>query len=183
MILLEETFISAAGGFGGEPLNYRQVIRSDKAAVYERSRDGIIKDFEAIKIRITPKGTIQKFPNNVTKVTVDDEENYATTSLWGKIGFSFKNKTAAINKFNELNSIQAVKDDADDEIETIHSNTTFIFPAGNFSTREFSDVNKILYPSASIFIKEQVESGVVKFMGTERRNLKGKPTNLYSKVS
>jgi hypothetical protein len=178
MIILEETFTSAAGGFAGEPLNYKQVIRSDKAAVYERSRDSIIKDFETIKIRITPKGTVQKFPNGVTKVTEDDEEQYATTSLWGKFGFSFKNKQAAINKFNELNTAQSVKDDGENE----PTNTTFIFPRGSFSTREFADVNNILYPSASIYIKECIQNHSVKSMGSERRNIKGKPTNLFTKI-
>lgn len=188
MIILEETFTSAAGGFAGEPLNYKQVIRSDKAAVYERSRDGIIKDFETIKIRITPSGTVQKFPNGVTKITEDDTENYATTSLWGKIGWSFKNKQAAINKFNELNSVQAVKDDSEDEPMAVNvaskiNNTTFIFPAtANFSTKDFAETNKCEYITASVYIKQSVNNGSIKSAGTERRNSRGKLTNLYSKV-
>ena len=185
MIILEETFTSAAGGFAGEPLNYRQLIRSDKAAVYERSRDSIIKDFETIKIRITPKGTVQKFPNGVTKVTEDDEEQYATTSLWGKFGFSFKNKQAAINKFNELNTAQAVKDDEEtNESETpTHSNTTFIFPSTEkFSTKDFATTNNCEYITASVFIKQSVNDGSIKSAGSERRQAKGKLTNLYQKV-
>jgi len=184
MIKLEETFTSAAGGFGNEPLTYTQIIRSDKAAVYERSRDGIIKDYEAIKIRIVPAGTIQKFPNGVTKTTAEDEEIYATTSLWGKIGFSFLNKTAAINKFNELNATQAVKDDEETiEVETpTHSNTTFIFPIGKFSTKELAEANSCEYITASMFIKQAVNGGSIKSAGSERRQAKGKMTNLFEKV-
>ena len=188
MIILEETFTSAAGGFAGEPLNYRQLIRSDKAAIYERSRDGIIKDYETIKIRITPKGTVQKFPNGVTKITEDDEEMYATTSLWGKIGFSFKNKQAAINKFNELNSIQAVKDDSEIEPMAVNvaskiNNTTFIFPATEkFSTSDLANANKCEYITASLYIRQSVNDGSIKSAGTERRAARGKLTNLYTKV-
>ena len=185
MIILEETFTSAAGGFAGEPLNYKQVIRSDKAAVYERSRDSIIKDFETIKIRITPKGTVQKFPNGVTKVTEDDEEQYATTSLWGKFGFSFKNKQAAINKFNELNTAQAVKDDEEtNESETpTHSTTTFIFPSQvKFSTKELAETNNCEYITASLWIKDAVKTGTIKSAGSERRASRGKETNLFQNI-
>ena len=183
MIKLEETFTSAAGGFAGEPLNYKQLIRSDKAAVYERSRDGIVKDLEVIKIRIVPAGTVQKFPNGVTKTTTEDEEIYATTSLWGKIGFSFKNKQAAINKFNELNTAQAVKDeDETNEVETpTHTNTTFIFPA-TFSIKDFAEKNNCEYITASLFVKEQIGNGSVKQIGEERRAAKGPMTKIYSKV-
>ena len=186
MIILEKTFTSAAGGFAGDPLNYKQLIRSDKAAVYERSRHGIVKDYETVKIRIVHSGTVQKFPNGVTKITEEDEEIYATTSLWGKIGWSFHGlggKQAAINKFNELNTTQAVKDEEEsNEIEVTNSNTTFMFPVGKFSTREFADSNHIEYITASLFIKEQVTAGSVKSVGSERRNVKGKATNLFEKV-
>lgn len=187
MIILEETFTSAAGGFAGEPLNYKQVIRSDKAAVYKRSRDGIIKDFETIKIRITPKGTVQKFPNDVTKITEDDEEMYATTSLWGKIGFSFKNKQAAINKFNELNSIQEVKDDSENEPVAVNvaskiNTTTFVFPDKPFSTTDFSTANNCEYITSSLYIRQAVREGIVKSAGQERRASRGKLTNLFTKV-
>jgi hypothetical protein len=189
MIILENTFTSAAGGFAGEPLNYTQIIRSDKAAVYERSRDGIVKDYETIKIRIVPSGTVQKFPNGVTKITEDDTENYATTSLWGKIGWSFKNKQAAINKFNELNTAQAGKDDVNEDepvavnVASKINNTTFIFPAtANFSTKDFAETNKCEYITASLFLKSAVNDGSVKTAGQERRNSRGKLTNLFTKV-
>ena len=189
MIELEKTFTSGVGGFSGaDVLTYTQVCRSDKAAVYERSRNGIIKDYEAIKIRIVPSGTVQKFPNGVTKTTTEDEEQYATTSLWGKIGFSFHGvtgKQAAINKFNELNATQAVKDEVENnEVETpTHSNTTFIFPSQTkFSTKELAETNNCEYITASLWIKDAVKTGVIKSAGSERRNVKGKATNLFTKV-
>ena len=189
MIKLEQTFTSGNGGFSGaDVLTYTQVCRSDKAAVYERSRNGIIKDWEAIKIRIVPSGTIQKFPNGVTKTTTEDEEQYATTSLWGKIGFSFhgvSGKQAAINKFNKLNAMQAVKDEEEtNEGETpTHSTTTFIFPSQTkFSTKELAETNNCEYITASLWIKESVKSGVIKSAGQERRQAKGKLTNLFEKV-
>jgi hypothetical protein len=186
MIKLEQTFTSAAGGFGADTLKYIQVIRSDKAAVYERSRDGIVKDWEAIKIKVIPANTVQKFPNGVTKTTTEDEEMYATASGWGKSGFSFhgaNGKQAAINKFNELNTAQAVKDDEPVAVNvpSKFNNTTFVFPA-TFSIKDFAETNKCEYITASLFVKEQIAAGSVKQVGEERRAAKGPMSKIYSKV-
>jgi len=181
MITLQERFTSGVGGFV-PPLNYIQLTRNDKVAVYQRSHsDGTIKDFETFLIKILPKGT-QVFQTT----TEDDEEKYAATSSFGRIAWSFhgtNGKQAAINKFNELNTAQAVKDDEEtNESEVTNSNTTFIFPVGKFSTKDFAETNHCEYITASLFIKSAVNDGTIKSAGSERRNVKGKATNLFEKV-
>lgn len=183
MIKLEETFTSGVGGFTGQDvLTYRQLIRSEKAAIYERSRDGVIKDYEVITIKINPKG-FQVFNG---KPLEDDTEMYPSTGQFGFKAWSFhgsNGKQAAINKFNELNTDQAVKNEENEMEEVVNSNTTFIFPSSaTFSTRELADTNKTEYITASLWIKDAVKSGIIKSAGSERRNVKGKATNLFSKV-
>lgn len=184
MTKLETNFTSGVGGFGADVLTYKQLMRSDLAAVYERSRDGMIKDYEVTKIKIQPKG----FQVMNGKPLEDDTEMYASTGQWGKSGWSFKNLGAAKAKF-ELLSNPAVKEVETSDDVVIESpsvkflNTTFIFPSTEkFSTKDFAETNHIEYITASLYIKDAVNNGTVKSAGSERRASRGKETNLFSKV-
>ena len=182
MIKLETNFTSGVGGFGADVLTYKQLMRSDLAAVYERSRDGQIKDYEVTKIKIQPKG----FQVMNGKPLEDDTEMYASTGQWGKSGWSFKNLGAAKAKF-ELLSNPAVKevetsDDAVIEAPTEKFlNTTFIFPE-KFSVKDLAETNHVEYITASLFVKEGLGNGSVKQVGEERRAAKGPMSKIYSKV-
>jgi hypothetical protein len=102
MITLEIEFVSGEGGFAQDPLTYKQIARNDRFAIYERSRDGKVKDFELIKIQVEKKGKQYKFPNGTVKTLEDDKEKYASSSQWGNYGWSFYNKTAAVNRMEEM---------------------------------------------------------------------------------
>jgi len=193
MIKLEETFTSGVGGFGADVLTYIQVIRSDKSAIYERSRDGLVKDFEVIKIKVTPKG-FQIFNG---KPAEDDTEMYASTGSWGKSGWSFKNKGAAVAKFNDLNKDQSVNEDETDvneiEVDEIVPVKTgkrgrqpkerfeLTIPVGKFTTKELSELNKVEYQDAVFFINEVLDKKI-RFIGEERRNSRGKMSKIYSRI-
>jgi len=97
MKTLETQFVSGEGGFSSNPLTYIQVQRNGKFAVYERCCDGKVKDYETIVIRTLKAGT-KIFKQTLT----EDEERYPGTSQWGHYAWSFGNKSAAINKLNQL---------------------------------------------------------------------------------
>lgn len=114
MIKLKEKFESGDGGFSAAPLFYTQIVRNDKFAVYERSRDGKVKDYETIKVKILKAGT-----RIFQQVLTEDEERYPGTSEFGRSAWSFSGdvksaKVAAVNKFNklteDLNPKQVVED-------------------------------------------------------------------------
>ena len=177
MITLETEFTSGSGGFI-PPLKYKQLQRNGIYAMYQRfNPDGVVKDIEVIVINTVPKGTIQKFPGGVVKVTEDDAEHYATTSFWGKKGWSFHGINAiqgATAKLNEL---------VNEPNKTPTIGGALTIPVVEFTTKELSELNKIDYASAVIFIKEQLGSGAIKFVREERRNVKGKASKVFSKTS
>ena len=200
MKTLETTFVSSAGGFQNEPLTYNQIARNEKFAVYQRSRDNIVKDYEVFEIRIIPKGKVNKFPGGIVTVQEDDTEQYATTSFWGKIAWSFGNKTAAMDKFNalvtgaiplvETNDAGEVTDDAETSPisqpgrrgRAPKERKELVIPEGKFSVNDLATQNDVEYVDASFVIKAGLENNTIKFVCEERRNAKGKPTRLYSKI-
>jgi hypothetical protein len=172
MIKLPTEFVSGDGGFTTDPLTYKLVTRNDMAAVYERSRDGHVKDYEAFLIKVDPKGKIQKFPGGTIKVVEDDTEKYPTNSQFGRIAWSFGNKEAAIRRFEKISIIPP--DDEDDEpVQKI------VVPVGEFTVTELATQNKVEYVTAAMFVKASVADGSVKFVREERRNLRGKMSKIY----
>lgn len=197
MISLPQEFVSSAGGFGADPLTYRQIKRSNKLAVYERSRKGKIKDFEVVVITIEPKGKVQKFPNGTTKTIEDDTERYPGSSAWGRLGWSYHGqpsdgaRLAALKKFDELLAKQDAIDtqpsndgDGDDSpSNSVKPSVELKLPDGEFSAKELAEFNNVEYVTAFLFIKSGLETGIVKFSRAERRASRGRATNLYTKTS
>lgn len=101
MIELEKEFVSGAGGFSANPLTYTQIKRTEKAAVYMRSQNGLPYDYETFLIKIKSKGEYP-LPNGKVQVLTDDTEQYPTSSLWGRIAWSYTNIGLAMVKFHEL---------------------------------------------------------------------------------
>ena len=200
MIQLATSFVSGEGGFSQNPLTYTQLKRSDKAAVYSRSRDGKVCDYEVFLIKIDPKGKTFKFPNGVIKTLEDDTEKYPSSSQFGRIAWSYTSLGMANHRFHELTHGK-VKEEPDSEeesssdpvAETPHKEITkenkpysggdLLIPVGEFSTQELADKNNVAYVNAYLFVKDQERKGKVKFSRKERRNAKGKPTTLFQLVN
>jgi hypothetical protein len=178
MITLPTEFTSGEGGYSQAPgpLKYICIARNKLVAIYQRFFvNGSPKDFETVIIRVIPKGTsIFNAPPSL-----DDEERYAVSSSWGKGGFSFPNKESAMIKFNEL-VLKGIA--AQDEIDNPTVEAEMIIPVDFFTVGELAAENKIEYPEASIWVKSAIISGLIKFVREERRNAKGKPSKIYSKV-
>ncbi len=174
---LETTFVSGDGGFASAPLTYHQVKRSAKCAIYERSRDGSVKDYEVFIIRVEPKGKILKFPKGITKLVEDDTENYPATSNFGRTAWSFGNLKAAERRFEELDKAENLPEEEEEPEKT------FNIPLGEFTVTEFASFNELLYPQAFLFIKEAVENKTITVLREERRALKGKKSKIYAKTT
>ena len=171
MIKLETTFVSGEGGFSADPLTYKQLARTDTVAMYERSRDGKVKDYEVFRIKILPKGT-----KVFQTITEDDQEKYPGSSQFGFIAWSFNNLSAATRRYEELNKEAAGADEEEKPAKTI------AVPVGEFTVGEFAEANHIPYANAFIIVKGAVENGSVKFLREERRQAKGKPSKIYAKA-
>jgi hypothetical protein len=174
MIKLEKTFVSGDGGFSNDPLTYTLVERTESAAVYERSRQGMIKDYEVFKIRVLEKGK-----KIFTKIVQEDTEQYPSSEQFGKTAWSYGGpaaKKAALKRFKELckeaNVIEEPK-----EVQPI------VFPF----TEPFT-INQALEKNPG-FIRVKVYNELQRLLSENKavrageiKPTKGKPTHLYKMV-
>jgi hypothetical protein len=182
MIKLETEFVSGEAGFSQDPLTYKQVKRTDAVALYERSRNGVVKDYEVFLVKVKAKGTKETFPNGVVKILEDDTERYPSTGQWGRIAWSFRCKGGAEAKFDEL--VKGVTEEAEEEEKPESSVKTVVLtiPEGEWTVGELAEKNHVSYPAAFLFVKAALGEQKVKFVREERRHAKGKASKLYSKV-
>jgi len=197
MITLKKQFVSGVGGFATEPRTYTQLMRTETVALYSRSVNSVIKDYEVFKIKILPKGT-----RIFQLITEDDEEKYPGSSQFGRIAWSYNQYQAALHCYNSLckngtNGMSIVDDDTDidddekNEIETpvvkvekiAKVKKDLIVPVGEFTVGEMAEQNSVNYVTAFLWVKSSVGDGSVKFVRDERRNVKGKLSKIYSKTS
>jgi hypothetical protein len=174
MIKLQTQFVSGEGGYSSNPLTYTQVIRNDTYAVYERSLDGRVKDYETFVIVIKKKGH-----NCFGTIAQEDTEEYTSTGKFGKKAWSFKNKTAALNKFNELTAKNIIDDtDEDDDKKSI------VIPRENFTMKNLVGLNtEYTQPVLYIEIQNLIKSNKVKVVGHQKSESgRGKPQVIYSLV-
>ena len=198
MIELEKEFVSGEGGFSNNPLTYTQLKRSDKAAVYMRSRDGKPYDYETFLIKVKPKGT-----RIFQQVLEDDKECYPSCSQWGRVAWTFSSPGLAIHRFNELNAIAENKElitvgDTEEEptepskeqvISQPENNSEnddkpykgpdLIIPVGEFSTKQLAAHNNVQYPIAFLFRKDAERKGKIKFSRKQKADGRGKPTDIF----
>lgn len=158
---------------GGQnpPLTYKQICRQDNIAVYERSLNGEIRDYETIIIR-TAKAGDEVF----NKVYDEDQEFYPGSSTWGKMGFSYHGvtaKNAAINKFNKLLK------DAEQSINPAPEKG-MVIPDGDFTTTMLAEINNTNYVTASSYIKNNPDKII--FIEEKRLQSKGKMSRMYRKI-
>ncbi len=176
MIQLEKEFVSGDGGFSTNPLTYKQVKRTESVALYERSFEGKLRDYEVFIIRVDPKGKVQKFPNGITKTLEDDTEKYPSSGQWGRLAWSAVTIEQAMRRFDNL---VAAGIQAAEEEENPTPKEAIVIPLGEFTVGELATKNNIEYAPAFLFIKAELTKGAVKFLREERRNAKGKASKIY----
>lgn len=165
---LDITFVSGDGGFSSDPLTYNQLKRTEKVALYQRSRDGKVFDYEVFFIKVDPKGK-----KTFEQILEDDTEKYPSNEKFGHIAWSCSSRDRAEQLYKEL--CKRIEQPEEEE-------KPILLPVGEFSTTELAEHNKVPYPIAAIFIRTSLESGAIKFIKEERRNVKGKATKIYAKA-
>lgn len=191
MKTLETQFVSGEGGFSTTPLTYTQIHRNGKFAVYQRSLDGKIKDYETICIRTLKAGT-QIFK----QILSEDEERYPGTSQWGHYAWSFGNQTAAINKLNELvnkesspvksTEIKALTTTKKSKGRPKSNRPTLIFPIhqDTFTIKQLLAINnQWTQPLVYIEIQKQIKEGNITIHSrTKSSSGRGRATVNYQKI-
>jgi len=173
MIKLEETFVSGDGGFSSEPQTYTQLKRTNKAAIYQVSRNNKIRGFEVFLIKIRPKGT-QTFQ----KTAEDDEEKYPSTGTFGKSAWFTSTLDRAEARFKELMG-EVVIEEIDTPKEPSVKQAIAVPSIGEFTVNDYADQHGMTYANAYLLIKEKLADGSIVFLREERRNLKGKLSKVY----
>ena len=177
---LDIEFVSGEGGFSIEPLTYKQLIRNDNFAVYSRSRNGKIKDYEVFRIRILKEGT-----NIYGKVTTEDSEQYAVTSSWGRLAWSFGNETSALNKFEELTNEFVPADESAPKTRgraKVERPDLVIPNKDKFAMIDLEEANPEPWNRNLIYveIQKRISNGELKEAGYAEKEGKGKKPVLYS---
>ena len=145
---------------------------------------GKIAGFEVVVPNIKKAGTYP-LPNGKSITYAEDFEEYPGASLFGKKAWFCANLQRAEERFQQLIS---VKVEEPEDIEPAKPKTPKVAKAplkllhGEFSVTELADKNRVSYPVAFNFVKDQVAAGVIKPTRTERRAVKGKETQLYAKI-
>lgn len=78
--------------FQQDKFHYRQVHRSDRAAVYSQSKNGKILGYEVIKIRRAKGGFLRG-------ALIPPREVYPGSSQWGKFSWTVKTWEGAMERF------------------------------------------------------------------------------------
>jgi hypothetical protein len=154
--------------------------------IYERIKsNGQLFGYEVFIPSITKAGTVQKFPNGVTRTIEEDTENYPGASVFG-ISAYFCSTLDKANKYYEKLMMDVQEPPHVEEIELEikpkkpkTERAPLNMPAGEFSVKELAEQNGVDYPIAFLFIKEQEAAGTVERTRTERRAAKGKETQLF----
>lgn len=181
MITLEKQFVSGAGGYSSSPLTYEQLFRTDKVAMYKRSLNGNVRDYEVFKIVVLPKG------HKVFKqIFEDDTEQYPGTSQFGRIAWSFENEGAAKIRYNDLvNEVDANVGVVPTRGRKARIRRDVQFP--NSATWTMKDIlalnSDYKQPCMYQYLLKQITAGKVKVAGkVNRENGRGKAPLLYSVV-
>lgn len=199
MKALEQQFVSGEGGYTAEPLTYTQIARNTHVAVYERSRDGIVKDYEVFRIKVLKKG------HKIFKQVLDDDtEQYPSTGQFGRLAWSITGGVealpAALARYDKLIAEPVtMQDDVDAETGIVTQSVapgkrgrkpakraTVIMPTT--ATWTMSDILALnpdyQQPTMYVYIQKQIAANKVFTAGfVEREAGRGKKPVLYTTVA
>lgn len=177
-------FKDGSGGYSAAPLTYKQVRREGHIAIYQRFyADGRPKDYELIIIKVLPKGH-----RIFQKVLEDDEEQYPSTSAWGKRGWSCSLHSAMTRMKSLLEGKIDVAASPDDNLEVepeVENPLADVEVNGDtyFTVNQFGEKNGLSYVDARLKVLELISQNKVKLVGEKRLHAKGKPSKVYSLVA
>ncbi len=165
--------------------------------IYQRiTKNNTTYGYEVFIPLITKAGTIQKFPTGVTRTIEDDTEEYPGASAFGRYAWFCTTLDQAQSRFNQIvNKTVDVPDIIEHDItepvaitnsvkhhgRARNERPILVIPTLPFSVKELAEQNKVEYHVAAVFVKEAI-GYKLKLIRSERRNTKGKLTNIYSAI-
>ena len=190
MITLPQSKRWTGDGFGNTYARIlTQVKRTDEVALYERTVESSkrIEGFEVFLVKIRHKG--DALPGGA--VEAEDREVYPGSSAFGRIAWHVTDKAAAEKLFDKLVNgepvedvpVEAVTDETPETPSQPKTPTVILLPVGEFSVKDLAESNKVEYPIAYLFVKDQLEKKLIQVLREERRSVKGKPTKIYGKTN
>ena len=159
-------------GFAANPITLKQVKRNEMVAIYERFRhNGTQEGYEVFIIKKRLKG--QALPGGLFEL--EDREVYPSAGQFGKTAWHVMTLERANEEFEEYSKAPLTEEEEAEE-------NKLNLPEGEFTVKEVIELNDTNYISASLFVKAGVADGSIKYLREERRNVKGKPSKIYSKA-
>jgi len=144
-------------------------IKKEEAGVKTRNKH-IHKKYELVKLRRQ-----ESYVFNDKKI--EAKWLYPSDNAFGKLGFDCISLDAAQNRYEEI-----VKAGEKKEVEEEIKNEEVRIPTKDFTIKEFIKANpKLNYSIAYQKIKELISNKEIRLNG-ERKNKRGKASNLYKKV-
>jgi hypothetical protein len=189
---LETVKIWTGDGLGSAAaVTLTQLKRTDTVALYQRTqKNGQPGGYEVFIVNIIKAGT----PLPGGGVVEESYEQYPTANRFGRIAWAPGSLARAEKIYANLLEGRKPGDGdgvEDDEVEPSNEPkvkrvkkelTNLTLPNMSFTVNELAEQNKVDYPIAFQFIKLAITENKVKFIRTERRNAKGKESNIYEKV-
>lgn len=152
---LQSVFVTNADACGDHV--FTQVARKGNVAVYRRNKveDGRCFGFETVVIKTVKAGTI--YAKGATP-TASDTESYPGAQSFGRLGWHYSTKEAALNKLEELTK-EEVKP------ETVGG---WIVPAVEFTFTQFAEANKLpIDKGTANIIQNLLRDKVLQFIRSE----------------
>jgi hypothetical protein len=129
-------------------------------------------------------------------VKIEAAETAPGDEQWGSRGWTFTNLYSAELKFEELKTgkkpVELEDEEEKDSVAVVapsepskHKGRPKLerpvlnYPTGEFSVKDLADFNKVEYPTAFLFVKEQEAQNLIVRTRTERRAPKGPETQLF----
>ena len=197
MKILEPIKIWTGDGLGqASAVTLTQLKRTPTVALYQRTqKSGAPQGYEVFIVKIVKAGT----PQLGGGVVEEDYEVYPRANSFGKTAWAPGSLGHAEKIYENL--VKGLKpgdvgedDEGDDETPEAPETTepkakrvkkelpVLTLPDKEFTVGELAELNKVEYPIAYQFTKAALEAKTVKFVRTERRNVKGKESSIYAKV-
>jgi hypothetical protein len=153
---------------------------------------GKIFGYEVFIPTITRAGTVQKFPNGITRTVEEDMENYPGASMFGRTAYFCSSMASAEKRFAEMmGQVVEVEEPAEEEKETVAEapeppkgkKPDLLIPVGEFTINDLAEHNKISYPTARNGLQFFLQDGEVSLAKEQRVGNAKRATKFFKKTT
>lgn len=153
---------------------------------------GKIFGYEVFIPTITKAGTIQKFPNGITRTVEEDMENYPGASMFGRTAYFCSSLASAEKRFADMmGQVIEVEESVEEEKEIVAKapqplkgkKPDLLVPVGEFTINDFAEHNKISYPTARNGLQFFLQDGEISLAKEQRVGNAKRATKFFKKTS